>query len=129
MRNKYKITKEEEKELEEILLIPEKENIPLDALVIQQAELQKEIEQEEKATRIKQQKLYDIRKEIVTLKCPFRIGDKLDVRGTIHILRDIKPGYNLSVELYTSIVKKNGEAGMRVSELYSWDVDKIKLAV
>jgi len=33
MKNNYRITKEEEKELNEIPLQPDKENIPLDALV------------------------------------------------------------------------------------------------
>jgi hypothetical protein len=130
MRNKLnKITEKEEKELEEILLTPDKENIPLDALVIQQAELKKEIEQEQKAVRIKEQKLYILRKEIAMLKCPFKIGDKLDVNGTIHFLRDITPDYGSGYQLYTSKAKKDGEAGARVTRLYYWDKDKMKIVV
>lgn len=101
----------------------------LDELLKSQTALSEQVSKLEHGLRVAKSDLSDIQDKIAVIKCPFSVGDKVTNGKTTWIVtrvlgQNYKPYYDIKI----AKIKKDGTPFAQDSYLYSWDVEKLKLA-
>lgn len=109
--------------------IEQQKAVGLDALVIQQAALRKEIDDLQTEINIKRNTLRTIENGIASIKCPFKIGDKITNGKEQYFLSKITyESYGQGYKLYGHKILKDGSSGKLERDIWTWNRE-IKLVV